>query len=166
VADIEQVWESQDTLIRNFGFHHYVHQDFDMQPDLTNAFDYILSIRVPLAQIGGCIVNPLKNVDPLPIKLLGGYFKPAGTIDGKLDDFQAYKADGTKGKWTDPGLADVRFLITLRIDITVPIFGKLKVDVSRKPCTIPLFWDAATKRYVKAKIDATEFKRALETSLI
>lgn len=147
MTDIQQVWEGHDGW-KVLGLRYYVHQDFDQQPDITNAFDLVISARVLGAQIGQAKVNPLKNTD-LSLQLVGGV---AGSIKGQLDDWQGYKPDGiTKGEWKKGGLGLGRFLLTLDIDVTVPV-GPVRIPVQvkafHKPCTILLHWNDAQQRYV------------------
>ena len=146
MADIQQVWESQDGW-KVLGLRYYVHQDFDKQPDISGAFDLVISARVLGAQIGQCIVNPLKNTNPLTMPLANGI---GGSIKGQLDDWQGYLPDGqTKATWTRGGLGSARFLLTLDIDITVPIpiIGHTPIQVKgfHKPCTVLLHWDGTSK---------------------
>jgi hypothetical protein len=147
MADIQQVWEGHDGW-KVLGIRYYVHQDFDKNPDITDAFDLVISARVFGPQIGQCIVDPLKNTNPLTMQLVGGVL---GSIQGQLDDWQGYMPDGkTKGEWAAGGLGSARFLLTLDIDISVPagpLHIPIKVKAFHKPCTVLLHWNAQTKKY-------------------
>jgi hypothetical protein len=128
--------------------HYYAHQDFDQQPDISNAFDLIISARVLGAQIGQATAQPLKN-GPLTMQLVAGV---AGSIKGQIDDWQGYLPDGkTTAPWTHGGLGSARFLLTLDIDVTVPIpligHTPIQVKAFHKPCIVLLHWDANKQRY-------------------
>ncbi len=147
MADIQQVWESQDGW-KVLGLRYYVHQDFAQQPDISNAFDLIVSARVLGAQIGEATINPLKN-GPVKLQLVGGV---GGNIQGQVDDWQGYLPDGkTTAQWGAGGLGSARFLLTLDIDVSVPvpILGHVPIQVKafHKPCVVLLHWNAAQKRY-------------------
>lgn len=149
MAEIQQVWESQDGW-KVLGLRYYVHQDFDKQPDIGTSFDLVISARVLGAQIGQCIVNPLQDTNPLTMQLIEGI---GGTFKGQLDDWQGYLPDGqTKAGWAQGGLGTARFLLTLDVDITapIPILGKIPIQVKafHKPCTVLLHWDVGNKKYV------------------
>jgi hypothetical protein len=140
MADIHQVWEGHDGW-KALGLRYYVHQDFDKQPDIGAAFDFIVSARVLGAQIGSKTVNPLANqkID------LGA---TTGTISGEIDDWQGYRGD-TKAAWDAGQLTQARFLLVLDVDITLPPpFGKVAVKGFHKPCAVLLHWDAAKNKYV------------------
>ena len=148
MKDIQQVWESQDGW-KALGLRYFVHQDFDQQPDILKAFDLIISARVLGAQIGEVTVAPLANTNPIVMPLIGGI---GGSIKGQLDDWQGFMPDGTSAaSWTNGGLGSARFLLTLDIDIVVPIpiFGKMPIQVKgfHKPCVLLLHWNVATSRY-------------------
>lgn len=147
MADVVQVWQGYDQF-GGCGLRYYVHQDFDEQPNIETAFDFITSIRLFGIQIGQCILKPLKNIDPLPLTWIAGV--QLGTVDSKLDDWQGYK-DDVAAAWTAGGLTEARFLLTLIIDITVPFLfhPKIKITVAHKPVSIPLHWDDASKKYAK-----------------
>lgn len=86
----------------------YWFQDFDIK-DVSKAFAVRIEPRlfdgVPL---GERMVNPLANgVIDIPIPLAGG-------LQGRIDDWQGYRRDGSrcqKSDWSDA--AQVRFLATL-----------------------------------------------------
>jgi len=44
MANIQQVWESQDGW-KALGLRYYVRPDFDKQPDISGAFDLVISAR-------------------------------------------------------------------------------------------------------------------------
>src|ERR1700676_802675 len=146
MADIQKGGESQHGW-KTLGLRYYVHQDFEKQPDISGAFDLVISARVLGAQIGQCIVNPLKNGRPT-MQLGNGI---AGSIKGQLDDWQGYLPDGqTEATWTQGGLGSARFLLTLDIvTVPIPIIGKTPIQVKafHKPCTVLLHWDAGQKKY-------------------
>lgn len=148
MADIQQVWESHDGW-KALALSYFVHQDFDQQPNIANAFDLVMSARVLGAQIGQCTVQPLQNTNPLTLQLVGGI---VGSIKGQLDDWQGYMTDGvTKAEWTRGGLGSARFTLTLDVDIMVrvPIFGPMPIQIKgfHKPCTVLLHWNSAEGRY-------------------
>lgn len=142
MANIQQVWEGHDGW-KALGLRYYVHQDFDKQPDISAAFDLVISARALGIQVGQAIVNPLKNTNPVDLNCT------IGAIKGQLDNWQGYKSDGSKGDWGSGGLATAQFLLTLDVDVTVPPFGgKISVKAFHKPCTVLLHWDSNSKRYV------------------
>ncbi|HEY4441395.1 MAG TPA: hypothetical protein VGN14_13130 [Candidatus Elarobacter sp.] len=147
MADLHQVWESTDGW-KVLRLDYFVHQDFDQQPDIGNAFDLVISARVLGAQIGQVILNPLGN-GPVTMALAAGM---AGTIAGQIDDWQGYLPDGkTTAAWTAGGLGSARFTLTLDIDVRVkvPVLGQIPVQIKgfHKPCTVLLHWDAQQRRY-------------------
>jgi hypothetical protein len=149
MADIQQVWESEDGW-KTLGLRYFVHQDFQKQPDISNAFDLIISARVLGAQIGQASLQPLQSTNNLSLQLIGGI---TGSIKGEINDWQGYMPDGkTKAAWNHGGLGSARFLLTLDIDIAVPvpIVGNLPIQVKafHKPCVVLLHWSAGQKKYV------------------
>jgi hypothetical protein len=143
VANVLQVWEGNDGW-SVLGLRYYVHQDFDIQPSIGGAFDFIVSARLLGAQIGSATVTPLQN-GPVNLNVTG-----AGTIKGEVNDWQGYRADGTPAAWNAGSLATARFTLTLDIDVTAPLIGHIVVKGFHKPVTVLLHWDAATKKYVFA----------------
>jgi hypothetical protein len=148
MVDVHQVWQSEDGW-KALGLHYFVHQDFDQHPDISKAFDFIISARALGPQIGQTTVQPLQNTNPLTVPLVEGV---VGTIKGQLDDWQGYLPDGKKGSWSQGGLGSARFVLTLDIDVMVPVplLGRIPIQVKgfHKPCTVLLHFDAVKKRYV------------------
>jgi hypothetical protein len=142
MADVHQVWESHDGW-KALGLRYFVHQDFDKQPDISSAFDLVISARALGIQVGQAIVNPLQNTNPVDLNCT------VGTIRGQLDNWQGVGSDGKPAAWTAGGLTQATFLLTLDIDITIPPFGgKITVKGFHKPCTVLLHWDSQANEYV------------------
>lgn len=144
MSDIHQVWESQDGW-KALGIRYYVHQDFDIQGDIKDAFDLVVSARALGVQLGAATLDPLANTKDLNLNLPVAQ----GSIKGEINDWQGYKPDGTKGPWIGGGLSQARFLLTLDVDVTLPMVGsKVQIKAFHKPCTVLLHWDGAKNRYV------------------
>lgn len=100
----------------------YWYQDFDIK-DISKAFAVRIEPRlfdgVPL---GETMVNPLANgVINIPIPLPGG-------LQGRIDDWQGYRSDGSRcqqSDWSDA--AQVRFLATL---VGIVHYGPLSFKIA------------------------------------
>jgi hypothetical protein len=146
MANRQQIWADYDAF-ENFGLFYSVHQDFEQQREVNNAFDLAIAARIPSVQAGSVILRPLKE-GPWAMKL--GYEK--GSIGGEVSHWHGVLPDGSPGAWEKGGLFSARFDLTVRVDVEIDEVGAIKLPTIRKVVSFPLHWNPETQRYVYVTI--------------
>jgi hypothetical protein len=113
------------------GFRFFVFQDLS-DGDLQNAFEMQISARLFGAQIGHADIDPIKNEDvtvnpDLPVP-------GVPPIQGRLDDWQAYDANGRPVAFSNPGAR----MAHVKISGFVIVKGALRVDVGSHDFTFDI----------------------------
>jgi len=121
----QQVWDDKAHLFGGEAIyaHFFVFVDWDqVDANLANAFQFLVSVRVAGIQFWGSPQITLANgavqatLDPKVAAIATGQLPKE--IDGEIDDWSGVDAGGN-ATWT--AATSVRFLVTGKADVTLPV---------------------------------------------
>ncbi len=146
MANRQQIWADYDGF-EGFGLCYSVHQDFEQQREIDNAFDLAIWARIPGEQIGSIVLRPIKE-GPWTMKLL----LAQGSIGGELGHWHGVLPNGSPGPWEQGGLFSARFDLTVRVEVEIAEIGSIRLPTIRKVVALALHWNPETQRYVYVTI--------------